>query len=157
EPNLLSRLLRFQKAIFSSLRLKDVLDSATQQFAEITGNGKVCIFLADNDNLSLKLMTSHGYQDVTCEQLRRLPFTGESLLKSVVQRRTSAMVRNAQEAPDISAAIMAREKSQGQIGLPLIAANLLIGCVLIDLTDAAALGMFETLGDIADLTAVAVA
>jgi diguanylate cyclase (GGDEF)-like protein len=157
DSNLLPRLLQLQKTLFSSLRLKDVLDSATVQFSQLTGSGKVAIFLSDNDSLSLKLMTASGYQDGTCEQVRILSFMAESLLKPVVQKRQALTAASAAEAPDISAAIMQREGSKGQIALPLIACNLLVGAVLIDVSDASALGMLNVLKDVADLTALAVA
>ena len=41
EPNLLSRYMSLQKSLLSSLRLKDVLDAAVLQFAELAGAGKV--------------------------------------------------------------------------------------------------------------------
>src|SRR6185437_15277291 len=139
-----------------SLRLKDVLDNAVSQLSQVAGGAKVAIFLSDNDSLSLKLMSLGGYQAATAENLRVVPFTAESLLKSVVQRRQPALARNAQEAPDLSAAVMQREQSQGQIGLPLIASNLLVGAVLLDVNDPQLLQMVDVLKDVADLVALAV-
>lgn len=157
DTNLLPRLLLLQKTLFSSLRLKDVLDAAVLQFSDITNGGKVALFLSDNDSLSLKLMNMRGYQDATADQLRILSFTAETLLKHVMQKRQSASAQTAEEAPDMSAAIMQRENSKGQIALPLISSNLLVGAVLIDVNDAAMLSLIEVLRDVADLTALAVA
>lgn len=156
ESSLLPRLLKMQKTLFSSLRLKDVLDNAVIELSEVAGNAKVALFLSDNDSLSLKLMSVTGYQDASAETLRVLPFTAESLMKQVVQKRQAASVRNAAEAPDISAGIMQREQSEGQIALPLIASNLLVGTVLIDLKDAEYLKMVDLLRGMADLVALAV-
>ncbi|HEY9790335.1 MAG TPA: sensor domain-containing diguanylate cyclase [Candidatus Obscuribacterales bacterium] len=156
DTNLLPKILHMQKTLFSSLRLKDVLDNAVSQLSQVAGGAKVAIFLSDNDSLSLKLMSLGGYQAATAENLRVVPFTAESLLKSVVQRRQPALARNAQEAPDLSAAVMQREQSQGQIGLPLIASNLLVGAVLLDVNDPQLLQMVDVLKDVADLVALAV-
>lgn len=156
ETSLLPRLLKMQKTLFSSLRLKDVLDNAVLEMSEVAGGAKVALFLSDNDSLSLKLMSAAGYQDASRETLRVLPFTAETLLKTVVQKRQHALVKNAADAPDVSAAIMQRENSQGQIGLPLIASNLLVGCVLIDLANGEHMKLVEILRDMADLVAIAV-
>jgi len=156
ETTLLPRLLKMQKTLFSSLRLKDVLDNAVVEFAEVAGGAKVALFLSDNDSLSLKLMSVTGYQDASAETMRILPFTAETIMKSVVQKRVPASVREATGAPDISSAIMQREQSQGQIALPLIASNLLVGAVLIDLTNPEYLNMVDILRDVADLVALAV-
>lgn len=156
ESNLLPRLLQMQKTLFSSLRLKDVLDHAVVQFSEIAGDARVVLFLSDNDSLSLKLMAAQGYSEASVETLRILPFTAETLLKIVVQKRQPALAKQASEAPDISAVVMLRENSKGQIALPLIASNLLVGAVLIDVRDADFLKMAPVLKDMADLVALAV-
>lgn len=157
EGNLVQHLLQMMKALNSSLRLKDVLETAVAQFSELAGDGKVAVFLSDNDSLSLKLMSSRGYSEASQEQLRVLSFSSESLLKSVVQRRQLSAISDIKHAPDISAVIMNREGSKAQIGLPLIASNLLVGAMLIDLPDPGLLGMLELLKNLADLVAISVA
>lgn len=155
ENSLLPKILQMQKTLFSSLRLKDVLDNAVVQLSQMGGGAKVAIFLSDNDSLSLKLMAMRGYQDATAETLRVVPFTAESILKVVVQKRQSAVAASSQAAPDLSASVMQREQSQGQIGLPLIAGNLLVGAVLMDVNDPQQLNLVEVYKDIADLVALA--
>lgn len=157
EGNLVQHLLQMVKALNSSLRLRDVLETAVSQFVELAGTAKVAIFLSDNDSLSLKLMTGKGYSDASIEQLRILTFSSESILKPVIQRRQLATIADIKQAPDISAAIMKREGSTAQIGLPLIASNLLVGAMLIDLSDPSLLGMVELLKQLADLVAISVA
>jgi diguanylate cyclase (GGDEF)-like protein len=156
ETTLLPDILRMQKTLFSSLRLKDVLDNAVVELSGVAGGAKVALFLSDNDSLSLKLMTSIGYHEASTETLRVLPFTAETTLKTVVQKRLPVMARQVADAPDVSSAIMKREDSQGQVALPLIASNLLVGAVLMDMTDAKYLAMTEILKDICDLVALAV-
>lgn len=157
EGNLVQHLLQMVKALNGSLRLKDVLETAIAQFVELAGGAKVAIFLSDNESLSLKLMSSQGYGEASKEQLRVLSFSSESVLKPVVQKRQVASVSNINDAPDISAAIMQREGSCAQIGLPLIASNLLVGAMLIDLKDQSLLGMLDLLRHLSDLVAIAVA
>lgn len=157
EGNLVQHLLQMVKALNSSLRLRDVLDTAVSQFVELAGEAKIAVFLSDNDSLSLKLMTSKGYSEASQEQLRVLSFSSESLLKPVVQKRQLSTIADAKQAPDISAAIMSREGSQAQIGLPLIASNLLVGAMLMDLPDGSLLAMVDLLKQLSDLVAIAVA
>jgi diguanylate cyclase (GGDEF)-like protein len=156
DTTLLPDILKMQKTLFASLRLKDVLDNAVIELSEVAGGAKVALFLSDNDSLSLKLMTSVGYQAASTETLRILPFTAETTLKGVVQKRIPVVARQATDAPDVSNAIMQRENSAGQIALPLIASNLLVGAVLMDITDTKFLGLIDILKDIADLVALAV-
>lgn len=157
DGNLMQRLLQMVKTLNGSLRLKDVLESAVLQFAELAGDAKVAIFLSDNESLSLKLMTQRGYSEGTADQLRVLSFATESVLKTVVQKRQVLAYSDIKQAPDLSAVIMKREHSGGQIGLPLIASNLLVGAVLIDVRDAAVLSMTDLFKHVADLVAIAVA
>ncbi len=157
EGNLVQHLLQMVKALNSSLRLKDVLETAVSQFVELAGEAKVAIFLSDNDSLSLKLMTSKGYSEASQEELRVLSFTSESLLKPVIKNRQIASISDQSQAPDISASIMAREGSKAQIGMPLIASNLLVGAMLLDLPDGSLLGMLDLLKHLADLVAISVA
>jgi diguanylate cyclase (GGDEF)-like protein len=154
---LLERFIEVQRALNSSLRLKDVLDAAAEQFSVLAGSAKVAIFLADNEGLAFKLMSSKGYSEGTVEQLRTMPFTAESMLKYVVQKRQEAACAKAEGAPDITVGIMQREQSQGQIVLPLLASNLLVGAVQIDLTKAENLGLIDFLKKVAELAAVAIA
>ena len=67
DGNLLPRYIMMQKALLSSLRLKDVLDAAVLQFADLAGGAKVAIFLSDNESLALKLMAAKGYSDQTLD------------------------------------------------------------------------------------------
>lgn len=157
DGNLLPRLMMMQKALLGSLRLKDVLDAAVVQFGELVGGGKVAIFLSDNESLALKLMAAKGYGEATLEQLRIVPFSAETLLKYVVQKRAPVTAANAQAAPDMSAAVMRRESSAGQMALPLISANLLVGAVLIDVSNAQWLTYADFLKDVSDITALAIA
>ncbi|PZM82933.1 MAG: hypothetical protein DKT66_13205 [Candidatus Melainabacteria bacterium] len=157
ETNLLPRMVTMQKALLASLRLKDVLDAAVLQFAELLGGAKVAIFLSDNESLALKLMAAKGYSDASLEQMKVLPFSAESLLKYVVQKRTPIGVQNLQQAPEISNQIMRREGSNGQIALPLISANLLVGGVLIEVHNQTFLNYIDFLKDIADIVALAIA
>lgn len=156
ESNLLPRYIMMQKALLASLRLKDVLDAAVLQFADLMGGAKVAIFLSDNESLALKLMAAKGYSDASLEQMKVLPFSAESLLKYVVQKRAPIGIPGAQSAPDISSAIMRREGSQGQIALPLISANLLVGGVLMEVNNAQYLNYVDFLKDIADIVAMAI-
>jgi len=157
DGNLMPRYILLQKALLSSLHLKDVLDAAALQFADLAGGAKVAIFLSDNESLALKLMASKGYSDPVVETIRVVPFTANSLLKQVIQKRLPATIDRLDAAPDISAAVMKREQSAGQIGLPLIASNLLVGAVLLDLADQRALQGVEFLRDVADVVAMVIA
>lgn len=157
DGNLLPRYIMMQKALLSSLRLKDVLDAAVLQFADLAGGAKVAIFLSDNESLALKLMAAKGYSDATLDQIKVLPFSAESLLKYVVQKRTPVSANNAQTAPDVSAMIMKREQSSGQIALPLISSNLLVGAVLLEVNNVAYLNYADFLKEVADVTALTIA
>lgn len=151
------QLLQIARSLNASLRLRDVLETAVAKFAELVGDGKVAVFLSDNDSLSLKLMTARGYSEATQEQLRVIAFSSESLLKSVVQRRQASFVDDSAQAPLVSAAVMKREGSAAQIGLPLIASNLLVGAMLIDIRDKSSLGAIDLLRQMSDLLAIAIA
>lgn len=157
EGNLMQQLLQMVKALNSSLRLRDVLDTAVTQFVDLAVDAKVAIFLSDNDSLSLKLMACKGYSEASQEHLRILSFSSECLLKPVVQRRQVATIADIKQAPDLSCAIMKREGSAAQVGLPLIASNLLVGAMLIDLPDQSLLATVDLLKHLADLVAIAVA
>jgi diguanylate cyclase (GGDEF)-like protein len=157
DGNLLPRYLMMQKALLSSLRLKDVLDAAVLQFADLAGGAKVAIFLSDNESLSLKLMAAKGYADASLDTIKVLPFSAETLLKYVVQKRSPVSANNLQTAPDLSAAIMRREQSSGQIALPLISSNLLVGAVLLEVNNVAYLNYVDFLKEVADVTALTIA
>jgi len=157
DSELLARYIMMQKALLSSLSLKDVLDAVVVQFADLAGGAKVAIFLSDNESLALKLMASKGYSDSTVEQLRVLPFGADSLMKYVVQKRIPASVSNLADAPDVTASVIKREQSAGQVALPLIAANLLVGAVMLDLRDANKIAQIEFFKDVADVVAMVLA
>lgn len=157
EGNLLQRYIMMQKALLSSLRLKDVLDAAVVQFADLAGGAKVAIFLSDNESLALKLMAAKGYSEGTLDHMRIVPFSAESLLKFVVQKRSPVSAANVQAAPDLSASIMQREGSAGQMAFPLISANLLVGAIVMDVNNSQWLSYIDFLKDAADVTALAIA
>lgn len=157
DGNLLPRYILMQKALFASLHLKEVLDAATLQFADLTAGSKVAIFLSDNESLALKLMAFKGYSDSTIESLRVVPFSAESLLKYVVQKRLPVATAAGEAVPDLSASIMRREDSAGQCALPLISSNLLVGAVLIDVAVADLLANLDFFKDVADVVAMAIA
>lgn len=157
DGNLLQRYIALQKALLSSLRLKDVLDAAVIQFSELAGGAKVAFFLSDNESMSFKLMAAKGYSEKSLEQLRIVPFNLDGLLKYVVQQRSPVSSSDPASAPDLSASIMKREGSQGQIALPLISANLLVGAVLMEVSNANILAYIDFYKEVADVTALAVA
>lgn len=155
--NSTSKFVHMLKALNSSLRLKDVLESVVMQFSELGANARVAVFLADNDSLSLKLMNARGYSEASIEQIRVLSFQAESLLKNVVQKRQAMYTADVSVAPDLSAAVMTREGSKGQIGLPLIASNLLVGAVLMDVVDLNVLEHLDLLKSLAEISSQAIA
>lgn len=157
DNNLLQKFALMQKALLSSLRLKDVLDQVVVQFAELSGQQKVAVFLADNERLALKLMAQKGYSEPSVELMRIIPFTAETLLTYVVQRRMPAALTDISQAPDISSAIMRKEESLGQIGVPLISSNLLIGALLIDVTDKVGFEQVEVLKECAEIAGMILA
>jgi diguanylate cyclase (GGDEF)-like protein len=156
EGSLLPRYILMQKTLLSSLRLKDVLDAAVMQFVELGGGAKVAIFLSDNESLSLKLMAGKGYSPESLEQMKILPFSAETLLKYVVQKR-AAVTAVPDSAPDLSRAVMMREGSAGQIALPLISSNLLVGGVLMDVNNVSLLKYVDFLSQVAEVTSLAIA
>jgi diguanylate cyclase (GGDEF)-like protein len=156
EGSLLPRYILMQKTLLSSLRLKDVLDAAVMQFVELGGGAKVAIFLSDNESLSLKLMAGKGYSPESLEQMKILPFSAETLLKYVVQKR-AAVTAVPDSAPDLSRAVMMREGSAGQIALPLISSNLLVGGVLMDVNNVSLLKYVDFLSQVSEVTSLAIA
>ena len=157
DSNLLQRYIMLQKALHSSLRLKDVLDASVVQFSELAGGAKVAIFLSDNESMSFKLMAARGYSEQSLEQLRVVPFGAEGLLKYVVQQRAPVSAADPASAPDLSSVIMKREESKGEIALPLISANLLVGAVMLEVSNESILGYMDFYKEVADVTALAVA
>ena len=135
ESNILPRFLQLQKGLFASLKLKEVLDSSITLFAEMAGGAKVAVFLCDNESTCFKLMAAKGYSDGSLDQLKVVPFALDSLLKQVHQKRGPIACPDAASAPDFSATVMRREASQGQIALPLVSANLLVGAVLLEVNN----------------------
>jgi hypothetical protein len=93
EGNVLPRFLQLQKALMSSLRLKDVLDSSVSTFTEMAGGAKVAIFLCDNEAMSFKLMAAKGYSDASIDQMKVVPFAIESLLKYVFQNALRSLLK----------------------------------------------------------------
>ena len=157
DGNLLQRYIGLQKSLLSSLRLRDVLDSAVVQFSELAGGASVAVFLSDNESMSFKLMAAKGYSDKSLEQLRVVSFSVESLLKYIVQKRAPVSTDNPEGAPELSRTIMELEESGGQIALPLISANLLVGAVLLDVHNPSIASYLDFYSEVADVTALAVA
>lgn len=157
ENQLLQKCLVLQKALFSSLRLKEVLEAAVKQFAELSGGAKIAIFLSDNENMSFKLMSEKGYSPKTLVKMREVPFAAESLLKSVVQKRKPASHKSLAEAVGISADIMKGEGSKAQMALPLISHNLLVGAVLMDLSKPEVISYADFYNEVAGITSLAIA
>jgi diguanylate cyclase (GGDEF)-like protein len=124
--------LLLQKPVLASLRLKDVLDAVINQLYSLTAGAKVAVLLADNDALALKLMAAKGYSARTLDLLKTVPFSSDSLLKGVVQKRAADSLDAQTITNDMSGVIMKNEESEVQIALPLIASNLLVGAILID-------------------------
>lgn len=149
EGNILPRFLELQKVLMSSLRLKDALDAAVHMFTEMAGGAKVALFLADNESMTFKLMAARGYSDGSLDQMRIVPFGIESLLKYVQQKRIPITTQDASTAPDLSAAIMRRETSKGQIGLPMIAGNTLVGAVLMEVNNPQIIAFADFLKEVA--------
>jgi diguanylate cyclase (GGDEF)-like protein len=156
-PDLLQRYIGLQKAVLASLRLKDVLDAVIMQFYSLSSGSKVAIFLSDNDSLALKLMAARGYSNATLDLMKVVPFSTEGLLKHVVQQRTPISMDSQNISPDMSGSIIKREGSVVQLALPLIAANLLVGAVLIDSTDPNIIQQTQFLNATADLCALSIA
>lgn len=152
-----ARLMSLLRSLNSSLRLKDVLEIVVQQLFDLTGGAKVAVFLSDNDSLSLKLVSAKGYSEASLDQLHILNFSSETIFKQVIQTRKPSVVAESSRALGMSAAIMKREGSKGQIGLPLIASNLLVGAVLLDLPDPTLLNQVDFLQNLASLCAQAIA
>lgn len=156
DANILPRFLQLQKSLFNSLKLKEVLDASVAMFTEMAGGAKVAIFLCDNESASFKLMAAKGYSDGSLDQMKVVPFAIDTLLKYVHQKRAALAVQEPEGAPDFTATIMRREASKGQIALPLIAGNLLVGAVLVEVNNAQILGFVEFLKEISDLSAMAI-
>ena len=157
EGNLLPRYILMQKTLLSSLRLKDVLDAAVVQISELAGGAKVAIFLSDNESLALKLMAAKGYTQGTLDQMKVMPFSNESLLKYVVQKRAAVTAASPSEAPEVSMAIMQREGSAAQIAIPLTSSSLLVGAVLLDVNDTSIVNMADFLTETCEVVALAIA
>ncbi|MBI5172334.1 MAG: diguanylate cyclase [Candidatus Obscuribacter sp.] len=156
ESNILPRLLQLQKGLFASLKLKEVLDSAVALFTELAGGAKVAVFLCDNESTCFKLMAAKGYTDGSLDQMKVIPFAIDSMLKSVHQRRVPIACAEASQAPDFSATIMRREASKGQIALPLVSGNLLVGAVLLEVNNPQLLSFLDFLKEVSDLVATAI-
>ena len=156
DGNVLPRFLQLQKTLISSLRLKDVLDSSVSIFTEMAGGAKVAIFLCDHEGMSFKLMAAKGYSDASIDQMTVVPFAIESLLKYIFQKRVALSAPEASSAPDFSATIMKREVSQGQIALPMVAANTLVGAVLLEVNNPQILDFADFLKEVADIAALAI-
>src|SRR5262249_11278444 len=133
DDKLLSKFSEMQRELLSTLRLKDVLDTAVLRVSQMADKGKVAVFLADNESIAFRLMPAIGYAEQSIHDMQLIPFSSDSVLRFVVQRRSSVSFDEVSAAPKLSGQIMQREGSVAQIALPLISANLLVGAIVLDL------------------------
>lgn len=66
--------LEAARAIFSSLRLRDVLDAIMAEYLRLSQTNKVAVFLADNESKSFRLMSSQGYVEASLQDMKVVPF-----------------------------------------------------------------------------------
>lgn len=157
DDKLLPKYSEMQRDLMSSLRLKDVLDTAVIKVSHLADKAKVAVFLSDNESMSFKLMAAKGYSQKSLGEMRIIPFSAESVLKFVVQRRSSVSFDEVNAAPRLSAEIMRREGSAGQIALPLISSNLLVGAMVLDLNGTRLIDEMNFLESVADAVAMSIA
>lgn len=157
DDKLLPKYSEMQRDLMSSLRLKDVLDTAVIKVSHLADKAKVAVFLSDNESMSFKLMAAKGYSQKSLGEMRIIPFSAESVLKFVVQRRSSVSFDEVNAAPRLSAEIMRCEGSAGQIALPLISSNLLVGAMVLDLNGTRLIDEMNFLESVADAVAMSIA
>jgi diguanylate cyclase (GGDEF)-like protein len=157
DDKLLSKFSEMQRDLMATLRLKDVLDTAVLRVSHLSEKAKVALFLSDNQSMAFKLMAAKGYAHASLNDMRLIPFSAESVLKFVVQRRCSVSFDEVSAAPRLSAQIMQREGSAAQIALPLISSNLLVGAMVLDLNSNHLIEQMNFLEHVADAVAMSIA
>ncbi len=145
-------------AIFSSLRLRDVLDAIVTEYVQLLGAGKAAVFLADNENKSFRLMASRGYTELSLQEMKVVPFSADGIFREMLGKQSSVKLILGGQLSGFNKAVFEREKSSAQIAIPLLAAGLLIGAVLLDTADLALKEeSMELLQRMASITAIATA
>ena len=129
--------LDMAQEIFSSLRLRDVLDAIITEYIQLAGVGKAAVFLADNESKSFKLMASQGYGDLSLQEMKVIPFSADGIFQEMLSKQMPIMLRLGGQFSGFNKALFEREQSAVQIALPLNAAGLLVGAVLLDIGDLA--------------------
>jgi diguanylate cyclase (GGDEF)-like protein len=153
----LSQYIAVQKAIFSSLRLKEVTDNSVAELTKITDGAAIALFLTDNQCQSFRLLAFAAYSQPSLSEMQLLPFTAPSLLSVVKDKLEATSLTGAGTELTISSSIMQREASQLQLGLPLIASNILVGALLLDFKNSVEPQKVHFLGYIAQTIAIAIA
>ena len=137
EDNTMLKYLGAAGAVFSSLRLKDVLDTLVIQFDELTGAGKVAVYLADNENKAFKLMAAKGYSELSVREMQAVPFATQGILAEMLTKRQPITYKLGSQSFGFNKAVFEREQSAVQVAIPLIAMGLMVGAVLFDIGDLA--------------------
>lgn len=148
--------LSMQKALLSSARLPDVLQAVCSELSKLLQGAKVAIFLADNESITMRLMSSQGYSQQSVEQLKAVAFNSDSLLSYVVEKRLPVSGLSGQ-VPTLSASIMTGEESRLQLALPLIASNLLVGAIQVDTSDTQLAQQLDWLKELSEMIAMILA
>ena len=156
DQNILPRFLQLQKSLISNLRLKDVLDQSLILLTEMSAGAKVAIYFADHQSNLFRLMAAKGYSEGTLNDAKLIPYSTESLLKYLYQKKIVITATDHKQAPALSSTIMQKEGSQGQIAIPLVSAGNMIGACLMDVNNANVLSFAEFLREMADVCAVAI-
>lgn len=157
DDKLFSKYSEMQRDLMSTLRLKDVLDTAVVRVSSLAEKAKVAIFLSDNESMAFRLMAAFGYSEKSINDMRLIPFSTESVLRFVVQRRSSVSFDQIAAAPRLSAQIMQQEGSAAQVALPLISANLLVGAMVLDLNGNRLIDEMNFLENVAHTVAMSIA
>ena len=133
DQNILPRFLQLQKSLISNLRLKDVLDQSLILLTEMSAGAKVAIYFADHQSNLFRLMAAKGYSEGTLNDAKLIPYSTESLLKYLYQKKIVITATDHKQAPALSSTIMQKEGSQGQIAIPLVSAGNMIGACLMEI------------------------
>lgn len=153
DGDLLPQYISAQKALLSSLSLKEVLDQAVLQFARLTDATKVAVFLLDNESQAFNLMAAKGYTAANLEEMKVLSFSSKSLLAEIAQTAAPAIATNTESKADMQV-IMSDKSHNAQIALPLLSGSVLFGAVLITTDDLSILSYVDFLKDVSDVTAI---
>src|SRR5579872_1631130 len=151
--------LEAAREIFSSLRLRDVLDAIMAEHIRLADTDKVAVFLADNESKSFKLMAGQGYSELSLQEMKVVPFSSEGIFQEMLRHKTPVVLRLGNQLSGFNKIIYEREKSALQIAVPLVAAELLVGVVLLDTGNLAIKEEFnvELWQEFAGISALAVA